>query len=130
MTLRLVSSGGRPDILVDRLPVMVGRHPQCDSRLASLRVSRWHCCLTEIDGALWVRDLGSTNGIWINGRRVITGRMQLGQRVNSAVSWEIARHRAGGRGETGRRFALSASSRLIIGSCRRSPRRLIRARAC
>jgi predicted component of type VI protein secretion system len=78
MTLRLVASGGRPDILVDRLPVMVGRHPQCDSRLASLRVSRWHCCLTEIDGALWVRDLGSTNGIWINGRRVISGRLQLG----------------------------------------------------
>ena len=68
MTLRLVSSGGRPDILVDRLPVMVGRHPQCDSRLASLRVSRWHCCLTEIDGvsgcATWAAQMesGSTAG--------------------------------------------------------------------
>jgi pSer/pThr/pTyr-binding forkhead associated (FHA) protein len=27
---------------------------------------------------VWVRDLGSTNGIWINGRRVISGRVRPG----------------------------------------------------
>jgi hypothetical protein len=78
MPSRLVASAGRPDILVDRVMVVVGRHPHCDARLHSSRVSRWHCCLTEVDGELWVRDLGSTNGIWINGRRVISGRMRLG----------------------------------------------------
>ena len=78
MPLRLVSSAGRPDILVDRVSVVVGRHPHCDSRLVSPRVSRWHCCLTEVDGAVWVRDLGSTNGIWINGRRVMSGRLRPG----------------------------------------------------
>ena len=78
MPLRLVSSTGMPDILVDRVSVVVGRHPHCDSRLVSPRVSRWHCCLTEVDGAVWVRDLGSTNGSWINGRRVISGRLRPG----------------------------------------------------
>ena len=77
MPSRLVASAGRPDILVDRVMV-VGRHPHCDARLRSPRVSRWHCCLTEVDGEVWVRDLGSTNGIWINGRRVTSGRLRPG----------------------------------------------------
>jgi predicted component of type VI protein secretion system len=78
MPTRLVASAGRPDILVDRVLVVVGRHPSCDTRLPSSQVSRWHCCLTEVDGEVWVRDLGSTNGIWINGRRVISGRVRSG----------------------------------------------------
>jgi predicted component of type VI protein secretion system len=78
MPRRLVASAGRPDIIVDRVLVVVGRHPSCDARLASSQVSRWHCCVTEVDGEVWVRDLGSTNGIWINGRRVTSGRLRAG----------------------------------------------------
>jgi pSer/pThr/pTyr-binding forkhead associated (FHA) protein len=58
---------------LDRALVVVGRHPDCDARLTSPRVSRWHCCLSEVDGEVWVRDLGSTNGTWIHGRRVSFG---------------------------------------------------------
>jgi hypothetical protein len=78
MPTRLVGSAGRPDILLDRVLVVVGRHPHCDARLCSSQVSRWHCCPTEVEGAVWVRDLGSANGIWINGRRVISGRLRSG----------------------------------------------------
>jgi pSer/pThr/pTyr-binding forkhead associated (FHA) protein len=63
---------------LDRVLVVVGRHPECDARLVSPRVSRWHCCLTEVDGEVWVRDLGSTNGTWIDGRRVGSGRLRPG----------------------------------------------------
>jgi pSer/pThr/pTyr-binding forkhead associated (FHA) protein len=34
--------------------------------------------LTEVDGDVWVRDLGSTNGTWIGDRRVISGRLRTG----------------------------------------------------
>jgi pSer/pThr/pTyr-binding forkhead associated (FHA) protein len=64
---------------LDRVPVVVGRHPNCDARLASTRVSRWHCCIAEVDGEVWVRDLGSTNGTWIDGQRVSSGRLQTGE---------------------------------------------------
>jgi pSer/pThr/pTyr-binding forkhead associated (FHA) protein len=63
---------------LDRVLIVVGRHPDCDARLDSLRVSRWHCCLSEVDGEVWVRDLGSTNGTWIGGRRVSSGRVRRG----------------------------------------------------
>jgi pSer/pThr/pTyr-binding forkhead associated (FHA) protein len=64
---------------LNRVLVVVGRHRDCDARLDSPRVSRWHCCLTEVDGEVWVRDLGSTNGTWIDGRRVGCERLQIGE---------------------------------------------------
>src|SRR5262249_50230239 len=78
MPCRLVASAGWPPIRLDRALVVVGRHPACAARLASPRVSRWHCCLTEFDGQVWVRDLGSTNGTWIDGRRASSGRLRIG----------------------------------------------------
>jgi predicted component of type VI protein secretion system len=78
MPCRLVASAGWPPIRLDRALVVVGRHPDCDARLDSPRVSRWHCCLTEVDGEVWVRDLGSTNGTWIDGRRASSGRLRRG----------------------------------------------------
>ena len=42
----LVSLDDGPDIPTGREPIIVGRHPHCDVRLRSLRVSRRHCCLT------------------------------------------------------------------------------------
>ena len=61
---------------IDQAMVVVGRHPACDARLDSLRTSRRHCCLTQENGEIFVRDLGSTNGIRINGQRVEIGRLQ------------------------------------------------------
>ena len=74
----LVASAGWPPIGLDRALVVVGRHPDCDARLDSPRVSRWHCCMTEVDGEVWVRDLGSANGTWIDGQRVSLGRLRAG----------------------------------------------------
>jgi pSer/pThr/pTyr-binding forkhead associated (FHA) protein len=38
--------------------------------LRDATVSRLHATLRNVDGAWWLRDEGSTNGTWINGRRV------------------------------------------------------------
>jgi pSer/pThr/pTyr-binding forkhead associated (FHA) protein len=76
--------GGGSDIPVGRTPVIVGRHPRCDARLDSIRVSRIHCCLAEDDVEVLVRDLGSANGIRINGRRVELGRLRLGDELSIA----------------------------------------------
>ncbi len=69
------------DIVLDRRTVLIGRHPTCDVLLDSLRVSRRHCVVTSKRGAVVVRDLGSTNGTWINGRRVTWGLLWPGDEM-------------------------------------------------
>jgi hypothetical protein len=85
MPQRLVALDEGPDITLDRRGmIVVGRHPACDVRLESLRVSRHHCCITREDGHLVVRDLGSTNGIRINGQQVETGQLRPGDELSIA----------------------------------------------
>ena len=81
---RLVALEEGSDIPLDRPMVVVGRHPQCDTRLDSIRVSRRHCCLNPDGEGIVVRDLGSTNGIRINGRRVEMGRLRPGDELSIA----------------------------------------------
>jgi predicted component of type VI protein secretion system len=84
MSTRLVALDEGPDILLDRAMVVVGRHPACDARLDSLRISRHHCCMMQENGEVVVRDLGSTNGIRINGQRVEMGRLRPGDELSIA----------------------------------------------
>jgi predicted component of type VI protein secretion system len=84
MPVRLVALDEGPDIRLDRAMVVVGRHPSCDTRLDSLRVSRHHCCMTQENGEVMVRDLGSANGIRINGQLVEIGRLRPGDELSIA----------------------------------------------
>jgi pSer/pThr/pTyr-binding forkhead associated (FHA) protein len=61
---------GRP-IVLDKAVVFIGRHPECDVILkASRKVSRKHCCLAQVESRIVIRDLGSMNGVRLNGHRV------------------------------------------------------------
>src|SRR3954468_16329670 len=48
----------------------VGRQDECQLRIKSSQVSRKHCELFEKKGMLLVKDLGSANGTYVNGKRV------------------------------------------------------------
>ena len=54
----------------------LGRHDDCVIRIKSAQVSRRHCELYEVGGQLMLRDLGSSNGTYVNGKRV-TGEQSL-----------------------------------------------------
>ena len=65
---------GRSDVAALRLidgVNSVGRHDDCVIRIRSAQVSRRHCEIFEADGRLMVRDLGSSNGTYVNGLRVL-----------------------------------------------------------
>lgn len=70
-------------IPIDRAVVLVGRGEDCDVVISgSKKISRKHCCLVQFDQSFLIRDLGSTNGVWINGRRVDReSEMEEGDRV-------------------------------------------------
>src|SRR4051794_19642815 len=53
----------------------IGRHNECQLRIKSSQVSRKHCEVFEKKGLLLVKDLGSSNGTLVNGKKV------QGQRV-------------------------------------------------
>jgi predicted component of type VI protein secretion system len=48
----------------------VGRRDDCQLRIRSSQVSRRHCQLFEKKGLLLVKDLGSSNGTFVNGERI------------------------------------------------------------
>ena len=50
---------------------VVGRGPECHVRPNSELISRQHCMLLISGHAVRVRDLGSTNGTLVNGKRVV-----------------------------------------------------------
>jgi pSer/pThr/pTyr-binding forkhead associated (FHA) protein len=78
MTARLISLDGNAEIPLDRPLLLVGRDARCDARIDSPRVSRVHCFLAEHGGTVTVRDLGSTNGISVNGRRAAAFQLRAG----------------------------------------------------
>ncbi|MGH7708953.1 MAG: FhaA domain-containing protein [Vulcanimicrobiaceae bacterium] len=65
----------------DSAELTVGRDASCDLVLLDPRVSRRHAALAIVDGALGVRDLGSTNGVTVNGVRVDASALAAGDLV-------------------------------------------------
>jgi len=55
---------------VDDEPYVIGRKPGVSLRLQFRTVSGHHASLSIQEGSLWLTDLGSTNGTYINGQRV------------------------------------------------------------
>lgn len=49
---------------------LVGRAPDCHLRPASDRVSRHHCVFKQDEYSIRLRDLGSTNGTFVNNERI------------------------------------------------------------
>jgi pSer/pThr/pTyr-binding forkhead associated (FHA) protein len=68
-----------------RLPIgasrTVGRAPRADFVLDASLVSRLHCRITAVDERLDVEDLDSTNGTFVNDRRVDKGPIKAGDRL-------------------------------------------------
>ncbi len=56
----------------------VGRAPRADFIVEAALVSRLHCRLEVTDDRIDVIDLSSTNGTFVNGKRVARARMRSG----------------------------------------------------
>ena len=81
----LQRSEARDDALTFRLRIgaikTVGRAPRADFILDAALVSRLHCRLTATDEALEVVDLSSTNGTFVNDKRVEKAKLAKGDRL-------------------------------------------------
>jgi pSer/pThr/pTyr-binding forkhead associated (FHA) protein len=79
--IQLKATTEGPNITFDKPILLFGRHPECDVQLNSKKISRKHCVLAQHGDDILVRDLGSTNGVQINGRRTDEGIIRVGDKV-------------------------------------------------
>lgn len=82
--------GGEVEIchVVGPLGLRIGRTPPADVVLGDSEVSRSHCLVALKDGELYVSDLGSTNGTFVDGHRItastiipVGSTLHVGKRV-------------------------------------------------
>jgi len=81
MPPQLVAITEGPNIPLDKPIILIGRHQECDIQIPSRKISRRHCCVAQVYNYLVVRDLGSTNGLRINGTRAMEGKLQPGDEL-------------------------------------------------
>jgi len=62
--------------------VVIGRAQECELSFSYDRLSRRHAELKLVNGALHVKDLDSSNGTFVNGKRVDTVRLQPGDTLS------------------------------------------------
>ena len=67
-------------------PFVIGRSRECDLVLDDPNVSRRHAELRRENGGWAVHDLGSTNGIKVNGHRSRGARLQPGDEITLGLS--------------------------------------------
>ncbi|MFM8581157.1 MAG: FHA domain-containing protein, partial [Planctomycetaceae bacterium] len=82
MAAMLLPKDGGAQILIDKPILLVGRGEDCDLCLSSyVKVSRRHCCVVHAEDRFLVRDLGSMNGVRVNGSRVLEQQLEEGDEL-------------------------------------------------
>ena len=66
---------------VNERKVVIGRSRDCDIQLADSNVSRRHAELRQEGASYWIVDLGSTNGMEVNGKRVKRAKLRSGDTI-------------------------------------------------
>lgn len=78
--------------------IVIGRAPGIDGiDLLDASLSRRHCVVAESDGLLTIEDLGSRNGTFVNGERVVRGALRAGDEVRIGDCRLLVRSTAGAR---------------------------------
>jgi pSer/pThr/pTyr-binding forkhead associated (FHA) protein len=76
LEVRLIERADKPEetriIAVNQPQFLIGRGTDCDLRLLGTDISRHHCLIRLSADEVVLMDLGSQNGSYLNGQRVIS----------------------------------------------------------
>jgi pSer/pThr/pTyr-binding forkhead associated (FHA) protein len=93
--LKLLLQPSGWSVTLDRVDVIAGRHTSADIRLPLPDVSRQHCRFLWLEGDWEVVDLGSLNGIQVNGEPVGHAVLRDGDRLRiGGFTFRVERSRA------------------------------------
>jgi len=74
-------NGQRKDLPITKPQTVIGRSEECDLRVPLKSVSRKHCQILVGKDSLQVKDLGSSNGTYVNNKRVTVTDLKAGDRL-------------------------------------------------
>jgi pSer/pThr/pTyr-binding forkhead associated (FHA) protein len=77
----LKKDGSRKGFPLHGEQTIIGRRQDCELCIPLMAVSRCHCQLTCSKDTLVLRDLGSTNGTYVNGKPVAQTELQPGDYI-------------------------------------------------
>jgi len=84
MDLKLVMfkpNGQRKDFPVSKAATVIGRGENCDLQIPLVSVSRRHCEVSLDGEEIKVKDLASSNGTYVNNKRVNESPLKAGDRL-------------------------------------------------
>lgn len=70
MLIQILLASGEKKTFSPKDSFILGRSPGCDVVIADAGISRQHCLIEKIGEAVYVTDLGSTNGVFIDGNKL------------------------------------------------------------
>lgn len=73
MDHRVAATGGQTPVVhafEGNAPLTIGRATDIDVRLDGLQISNYHARVSKSNGAAFIEDTGSTNGVYVNGTRI------------------------------------------------------------
>lgn len=88
----LAPAGVPAPVMLDRLPMILGRSESADIALAYSSISREHARLFVEDDKLFIEDIGSSNGVQVNGEKHKKCELAAGDMVQlGVVEFRVAR---------------------------------------
>lgn len=77
-------------IIAVREPLTIGRDPSSDIVISGQHVSRRHAQFMLRGNELWVKDLGSSNGTYVNSQKVMERSLYLGDEIKfDAITFRV-----------------------------------------
>jgi pSer/pThr/pTyr-binding forkhead associated (FHA) protein len=81
VSLILVRSDGRQSEIPLKTRAIIGRQTDCQIRIPSSGISRHHCELTVNGPKILLRDMGSSNGTFVNRQKVQQAELRAGDLI-------------------------------------------------
>jgi general secretion pathway protein E len=79
--IEINTAAGAKQLVLGREPISIGRHSENKLVLDDNMASRFHCVIEKAPDGYLLRDLGASNGTFVNGRKVKSALLQPGDVV-------------------------------------------------